>query len=81
MRREHDDVSGNTRHDGSRQCHWRRGNAGRIAARLLNALRRMPFGSGRPKRLNYDLIENLESKKDLSVVGRCIAAQAACPDH
>ena len=37
MRREHDDESGNARHDGTGQCHGRRGNAGRIAAGLLTA--------------------------------------------
>jgi hypothetical protein len=35
MRREHDDESGNARHDGAGQCHGRRGNAGCIAAGLL----------------------------------------------
>jgi hypothetical protein len=35
MRREHDDESGNARHDGTGQRHGRRGNAGRIAAGLL----------------------------------------------
>jgi hypothetical protein len=35
MRREHDDESGDIRHDGTGQCHGRRGNAGRIAAGLL----------------------------------------------
>jgi len=36
MRREHDDESGNARHDGTGQRHGRRGNAGRIGtARLL----------------------------------------------
>jgi two-component system OmpR family response regulator len=35
MRREHDDESGNARHDGAGQRHGRRGNAGRIAAGLL----------------------------------------------
>ena len=35
MRREHDDVSGSARHDGTGQRHRRRGNAGRIAAGLL----------------------------------------------
>jgi hypothetical protein len=37
MRREHDDESGNARHDGAGQRHRRRGNAGRIAAGLLMA--------------------------------------------
>jgi hypothetical protein len=35
MRREHDDESGNARHDGTGQRHGRRGNAGRSAAGLL----------------------------------------------
>jgi hypothetical protein len=35
MRREHDDESGDARHDGTGQRHWRRGNAGRIASGLL----------------------------------------------
>jgi len=36
MRREHDDESGDIRHDGTGQRYWRRGNAGRIgSARLL----------------------------------------------
>jgi hypothetical protein len=36
MRREHDDESGNARHDGTGQRHGRGGNPGRIvAARLL----------------------------------------------
>jgi hypothetical protein len=39
MRREHDDVPGNTRHDDTGQCHGRRGNAGRIAAGLLERFR------------------------------------------
>jgi hypothetical protein len=29
----------------------------------------MPFGPCRPERLNYDLVENLENGKDLSVFG------------
>jgi hypothetical protein len=69
MRRKHDDVSGCARHNGTRQCNGRRGNAGRIAAGLLNLLRQMPFGSCRLKGLNYDLVENLENGKDLSVIG------------
>jgi hypothetical protein len=36
MRREHDDEFGDARHDGTGQRHWRRGNAWRIASRLLN---------------------------------------------
>jgi hypothetical protein len=35
MRGEHDDESGNVRHDGTGQRHGRRDNAGRIAAGLL----------------------------------------------
>jgi len=35
MRRKHDDESDNARHDGTRQCHGRRGNAWRTATRLL----------------------------------------------
>jgi hypothetical protein len=35
MRREHDDESGDIRHDGTGQRHRRLGNAGRIAAGLL----------------------------------------------
>jgi hypothetical protein len=36
MRREHDDESGDIRHDGTGQRHGRRGNPGRIgSARLL----------------------------------------------
>jgi hypothetical protein len=35
MRREHDDESGNARHDGTGQRHRRRGNPGRIATGLL----------------------------------------------
>jgi hypothetical protein len=35
LRRKHDDESDNARHDGTGQQHGRRGNAGRIAARLL----------------------------------------------
>jgi hypothetical protein len=32
VRREHDDDSGDARHDGAGQCHRRRGNARRIVA-------------------------------------------------
>jgi hypothetical protein len=35
MRREHDDESGDARHDGTSQRHRRRGNAGRIASTRL----------------------------------------------
>jgi hypothetical protein len=35
MRREHDDESGDARHDGTGQRHGRSGNAGGIAAWLL----------------------------------------------
>jgi hypothetical protein len=35
MRRRHDDESGDTRHDGTGQCHGRSGNTGRITGRLL----------------------------------------------
>jgi hypothetical protein len=40
MRREHDDESGNARHDGAGQRHGRRGNAGRVAAGLLTGCKR-----------------------------------------
>ena len=35
MCRKHDDESDNAPHDGTRKCHGRRGNAGRIATGLL----------------------------------------------
>jgi hypothetical protein len=35
MRREHDDESGDVRHDDARQRYWRRGNAGRIGSTRL----------------------------------------------
>jgi hypothetical protein len=42
MRREHDDESGNSWHDGTGQCHGRRGNAGRIDAGLLMSRKHRP---------------------------------------
>jgi hypothetical protein len=39
LRREHDDESGNTRHDDTGQRHGRRGNAGRIASIAIGMLR------------------------------------------
>jgi hypothetical protein len=37
MRREHDHEPSDAQHDGTGQRHWRRGNAGRIAAGLLTS--------------------------------------------
>jgi hypothetical protein len=58
MCRGYNDESGNARHDDTGQRHGRRGNAGRIAAGLLMRERR-------DTRLNYYLIENSGSRKDL----------------
>jgi hypothetical protein len=60
LRREHDDGSGDARHNGAGQCHRSRGNAGRIATGLLtaNLRRRMSFvPHGAPQILAVDLAE------------------------
>lgn len=43
LRREHDDESGNARHDGTGQRHGGRGNAGRIACIPIGLLRGTPL--------------------------------------
>jgi hypothetical protein len=49
LRREHDDESGNARHDGAGQRNGSRGNAGRIASSIAIGLLRGKFASRRPR--------------------------------
>jgi hypothetical protein len=60
LRREHDDESGNARHDGAGQRHGRRGNAGRIACiaiRLLRIIRPLVSAEGSKVRTRAQAVE------------------------
>jgi hypothetical protein len=52
VRREHDDESGDARHDAPGQRHGRSGNAGRIACVAIGLLSRKP-ASRRPRVKRY----------------------------
>jgi hypothetical protein len=67
LRRGHDDVYGNAGHDGTGQCHGRRGNAGRIVSiRLLtvNAAFRCPAS------ISYDTWPTRQTSSQASICKR-----------
>jgi hypothetical protein len=61
VRREHDDESGNPRHDGTGQRDGRRGNAGRIASCIAIGLLRansLPDALAQKRRLDFNTLFN-----------------------